>query len=446
MAKGVQTNLTRHRPLIAVAVAVVVAVAGGLTVAWWPHHAPSSSTPAPVPDGPTFGGAYGPVNRSAQNVSGGPWYLFWGVGVASQARLSPNVIGYFTSERLAVNNCGRLLDGLTLWNGSIPLFNGTFDSGTAPFWQFAFYSNATDQILFANNILGKVVIFPALPNEYTAGNCMPWDDLGNPPDPGPWARMISPMSIDTAAIARAAVGALDASWFESEGAWAQIYQVGPGMFNSFVNVPGGLATFFDRCGLAGVTGIQPLVSVATTPTGQHPSLMNGTHNCAVLNYPNPIAAEGLYDLLFSSSMQNSTPAGNQTAVPFQATIRPLNGSGPIDYDAWGLANWMTGFNLTSASGQALPMASTGCPNWVPSMANCVANQSGWYAVLLSEGGEWLASYGATPNGTGWSVPVTSIVSHQWLVIVVPSSWNVTGDRLSVSSTVPTSSVEGSVTL
>jgi hypothetical protein len=68
-------------------------------------------------------------------------------------------------------------------------------------------------------------------------------------------------------------------------------------------------------------------------------------------------------------------------------------------------------------------------------------------VILSQSGEWINSYGLQPNGTrGWAEPVTALVSHQQLVLIAPSSWNLTGDVLAVSSTVSSSTVLGSLTL
>lgn len=436
---------SRRRVLTIVAVVAVVAAAG-IGVGWWTYHPSTGSGNPPRPDGPTLYQAFDPVNRSVQNVSGGPWHLFWGVGIAAQVAFSPSVIGYFASENLTVNNCGRLFDGVTLWNGSIPVFDGSFESGTAPFWQFAFYSNASNEILFATDVRGAAKIFAPVPNEYLLDGCMPWDDLGNPPDPGSWVGLLSPFPANTPTIARSVSSVLNTQWLNGQGPWAEIYQIGPGMFNSFGDVPGGVATFFDRCGLLGVTGIQPLTSVTTTLEGQYPTLGNGTHNCAVLNYPNPLAVEGNYSLLFSTPSYNATSGTTRVTIPFQATIRGLNSSAPVDSDAWGLASWMTSFNLTTSTGGSLSVGTPSCSNWVPSLSACTANSSGWYAVLLSSSGQWLDSYGVTTDSTGWTVPVTALVSHQQLVVVIPSSWSVLGDEFNVNSTVSTSTVLGSVQL
>ncbi len=107
---------------------------------------------------------------------------------------------------------------------------------------------------------------------------------------------------------------------------------------------------------------------------------------------------------------------------------------------------MTGINVTTSSGQYLPLGTPTCRSRVASLADCPANATGWYAVLLSSSGEWLNSYGASPNGTGWALPVDALVSHQQLVVVVPSSWSTSGDVLSVTSTLSTSRVVGSVGL
>ncbi|MCI4348301.1 MAG: hypothetical protein L3J97_06775, partial [Thermoplasmata archaeon] len=131
---------------------------------------------------------------------------------------------------------------------------------------------------------------------------------------------------------------------------------------------------------------------------------------------------------------------------FQVAFESPNGT-PINFfDGWGLANWMTSLNLTAPSGSPLPLATPSCKEWVSSVASCLANVTGWYAVLLSSSGEWLASYGLSGTGAGWAVPVLALVSHQQIVIVLPNSWGFSGDTLNVVGTVSTSRVSGSLGL
>jgi hypothetical protein len=214
-------------------------------------------------------------------------------------------------------------------------------------------------------------------------------------------------------------------------------------------VTGGYLVAFDRCGLMDVAGVQTRIFAAanwSAPSGQAAGELGGG-NCAALN-----SSQGepgaQYDLLFSNVSEQQSSSTAWITVPFQVALAyESNGTLLGDYDGWGLANWMTDWNLTTSSGAPLPVAGSGCAAWVPALADCASNESGWYAVVLSASGEWINSFGVQPGGAvGWSEPVTALVSHQELVIVCPSSWNMEGDSLNVTSTISTSTVSGSVAL
>ncbi|MGB7124115.1 MAG: hypothetical protein WBE40_04580 [Thermoplasmata archaeon] len=214
------------------------------------------------------------------------------------------------------------------------------------------------------------------------------------------------------------------------------------MFSGYGDVTGGFGLYFERCGQFGVTGLQPSLIVGENWNGSVGLVMNGTTNCAFLNQPY-FAGYGYYDLLFASVNSSALTGTYQLTVPFQVAMVEHNNSAPTVYDGWGLANWMTSWNLTSTSGTPLPLAQPSCRSWVPSVVDCVANTSGWFAVVLSASGEWINSYGSIPGGgIGWSEPITALVSHQQLVVVVPSGWNVSGDQVSPASTIATSTVTG----
>jgi hypothetical protein len=226
----------------------------------------------------------------------------------------------------------------------------------------------------------------------------------------------------------------------------EILTSGPGIFSGYGDVGGGIAVDFQRCGLVGITGVQPVIQVDENLNGVRTSVTNGTSNCALLNHPY-FAGYGSYDLVFASADVSSSGETTQVGLEFQVAMRPHNSSSPTSYDGWGLANWMTSWNLSTSGGNDLPLAMPVCASWVVSSTRCGASPSGWYAVELSASGEWVNSYGPSPLGGGeWSQPVTALVSHQQLVIVVPSSWNVTGDMITVTSTVTTSTVLSSVAL
>jgi hypothetical protein len=404
----------------------------------------ASPTPPPQPpknDGPTLYQAIAGVNQSLRNVSGGPWGLFSIYGVAAQAPFSADVISYPLNNQTA-NACQAQFNGLTLWNGTIPVFTGTLNSGTAPFWQFGFYSNVTQQIVLATNVEGSVHIYPPMSAN---GSCHPWYDLGS--NPGTWVKQLAPFLPNSPAIAQSAMTQVgNLSWFYPSSPWAEIYTTGPGVFVGFGDLEGFAGVILERCGLLGVSNLQSVLPWAENLNGTDGGYSNETGNCAVLNYPY-FAGYGSYDLVPGPANTSVTTGALQLSLSYQVGIVEHNQTAPYVFDGWGLANWMTSWNLTNASGEHLPLAVPGCREWVSTVADCAANALGWYAVVLSASGGWLDSYGVLPGGgVGWSEPVTALVSHEQLVVVCPNSWNVTGDVLNVTSTVPTSTVNGSFNL
>lgn len=430
-----------RRPLV-VAVVVVLVVSGIFGGWYWLARAKSS--PAAVrDDGPTFYQALASLNSSVANQSGGPWSIFSVMGIAAQGPYSPSVKGYVSFyASVPVNGCQAALNGLTMFNGSIPIFTGTFNSGTAPFWQFAYYSNVTAEVLVGTNVLGVPHLFSPFPLQ---SNCThAWGDFGL--DPTYWTSQIysnASLPPNSPLAARVDWGHVDTGYLDRHQPLVELFTSGPAMLASTQDLPyGRLGVDFVACGLVGVAGYGLIYYSGVNKNGSYPGGpgFNASENCAVGNSG---TISGTYQVLFSnvtaSSAANSTWTDASTTVDFA-----LNGGGEY-HNMWGLANWMASFYLTSSWGAPLPAGSSGCPTWVPSVTDCLANSSGWYVVLLSEGGEWLDSYGATANGTGWSVPVTAMVSFQQLVIVFPSSWSPSEDVFSVASTVSVYSIEGSFT-
>jgi hypothetical protein len=437
---------TRSRRIaLVVAVAVVMTVAGGLGTILVLEQKTGGASPV-VDDGPTFYQVLSNVNESVRDTGDGPWSLFSVYGIAAQVPFSPNLIGYVHTNA-TVNSCSQAFDGVTLWNGTLPLFDGSFDSGSAPFWQLAYFSNSSQEILLVTDVMDAVHIYPAIA---FPGPCMPWHDL-----PGNTANWTSPgllPGVDSVAAAGLAWGSI-LEGKESVGAWVktsepmvEIMTVGPGMFQGFGDVFGGYGIFFDRCGELGAAGVQPMVVALVNSAGTSAGTFNITHNCALLNSGHG-AYDADYDLLFSPASIN---VGSTTVLAFsdfQVAIASPNGTLGDFFDEIGLANWMTSWNLSTSSGSRLALTPSGCDSWVPSIADCSANPSGWYAVVLSASGEWINTYGALPSGaSGWSEPVTALVSHQQLVVVMPSSSNLSGDTLTVNSTVTNTTVLGMLTL
>ena len=435
------------RPLrfLVIVVALVVTLAA-IGVSWWAYNQVERPTSSVRDDGPTLYSAYAAINASVHEVTGGPWALFWGTGIAAQAAFSPNIFQNILTQSVVVNDCGKLLNGLTMWNGTIPVFAGTLNSGTATFWQFGFYSSTTNQILLASDVMGEVTVFPPEQNAYLSTNCMPWGNLGNQfPSLSNWARDLYTTSGNSPAEAELATETVGQETLNSQGPWAEIYWIGPNMFypwpTTAPSVP--VSVTFDRCGLDGITGIQPLDFV-----GNNSALaMIGETNCALLNYaPNPVGTySGYYQFVFSKPSSATELGTTQMTLPYQ--VGSVYNISKNFTNTWGLANWMTGWSLSLPVGKNLPMTSPTCLAWVASVSQCSANTSGWFFVITSPNGSWINSYGVMPGSSvGWSQPVTAMVTDQQLVLVVPSSWNVTGDVLSVSSKVSTSTVVGSDTL
>ncbi len=440
----------RRRVVMGAILLAVVVVAAGLGGYFYLAHRPGPVTAPVIADGPTFYQALGALNSSVGNESGGPWFLFSVAGIASQVHFSPNVISYYTINASIVSNgCQADLSGLTMFNGTIPRFHGTFNSGTAPFWQLAFYSNISKEILVGTDVLG--VTHLSLPIPLASACAAAWYKFVL--SPSQWLGQIYSNSSlpvnspDAAQVVWTDLGAHFADqWAVENAPLAEMYMLGPAMLErTFAAPPGGNWNIdFLGCGLAGYTGNRGTSYAGVTRDGQYSGDFNATENCALLNR-DPGFPAYYYDIPFSSPSETANSTTEWAIASYQVNANYTNGS-PAFTDVWGLANWMASLNLTSRSGQALPLASSGCPNWVSATSDCVASGSGWYAVLLSQGGEWLASYGMTQNGPGWSVPVTAMVSHQQIEIVVPNSWNVTGDRLGVNSTISSVTVTGTISL
>jgi hypothetical protein len=418
----------------------------------WSNSSPPSSLVRD--DGSTLYEALAGLNSSVDNESGGPWSLFSVMGIAAEGPYSPSVKGYVSFNNSApVNGCQAALNGLTMFNGTIPSFTGTFNSGTAPFWQFAYYSNTTGEILVGTSVLGSPLLFAPFP---LGSNCTrAWGDFGL--DPTEWTGQIlsnSSLPADSPVAARVVWNKVDTGYLDDHQPLVELFTSGPAMLAATQDQPdGNLGVDFVSCGLAGFTGYERdwadgygmAYYSGVSRNGSYAGQFNATTNCFLGNTATvPGAVTGAYQLLYSNTTASATP--DTTLFSASAAVNFAQTGGGEYHDMWGLANWMLSLNFSTSSGQQLAIGASGCPDWVASVSDCGANSSGWYAVLLSQGGEWLASYGAGSGGGGWSVPVTAVVSHQQLVVVVPRAWSVSGDSLSITSATPYATVTGTVTL
>ncbi len=334
------------------------------------------------------------VSASVATEPGGPWEIFSVYGIAAQASFSPNLIGYPTGENRTVNDCGHLFDGVTLWNGTLPTFHGSFNSGTAPFWQLAYFSNTSKGVLVATDVRGDTHVYSPIS---MANPCAPWYDFMSN-NTAEWTSLQQNPPVDSS-VAALNAWATNIAGVETVGSkvgqdspYVEIMTTGPGVFMGFGDQRGsGWGVYFDRCGEAGVTGVQPLVLSGLSTTGAGGVAVAVTHNCA-LEYSGAGVYDSMYDLLFSSPSETSNLSTRAITVPFQVGIAYPNGTFAGDYDEVGLANWMTMLTLKDPGGQILAPGTPACNTWAANLSQCPASSTGWYAVLLSPYGTWVDAY------------------------------------------------------
>ncbi len=238
-----------RRRTIAVATVAIIAIAGGLG-GFFILNGQDGKSSTIVNDGPTFHDALGAVNLSVNTVSGGPWVLSQVYGVASPVPSSPTSWGWGEYDN-TLASCQAAFNGLTIWNGTIPLFDGSFNSGTAPFWQFVFFSNTTLQILVATDVLGVVHAYPPI---LMSSPCGMYSGLGYEPWVGSWAFYRWAFPGDTPAMASGAWNALGKSYVSWLGVLpTEMYLMGGVQFGSG-QTPATQTTFFT-CGTAGAAGV-----------------------------------------------------------------------------------------------------------------------------------------------------------------------------------------------
>ena len=224
------------------------------------------------------------VSASVATEPGGPWEIFSVYGIAAQASFSPNLIGYPTGENRTVNDCGHLFDGVTLWNGTLPTFHGSFNSGTAPFWQLAYFSNTSKGVLVATDVRGDTHVYSPIS---MANPCAPWYDFMSN-NTAEWTSLQQNPPVDSS-VAALNAWATNIAGVETVGSkvgqdspYVEIMTTGPGVFMGFGDQRGsGWGVYFDRCGEAGVTGVQPLVLSGLSTTGAGGVAVAVTHNCAL---------------------------------------------------------------------------------------------------------------------------------------------------------------------
>jgi hypothetical protein len=419
----------RRCALTTIAIVVIVAVAGGLGSYLVLNHRGGNGV---VSDGPTFYEALGSVNSSIGVAPGGPWVLSQVYGIATPVPSSPSVWGWWPLSR-TLSSCQAAFNGLTIWNGTMPLFHGTFDSGTAPFWQFVFFSNATQQLLVATNVLGAVHAYAPIA---LSSSCAVNSQLGFEPWRSSWTFYRWAFPRDTPAMASGAWNAIGKSYVTWLGTSpTEMYYMGDVPFGS--GQPYGTQTRFFTCGTVGSAGVTRGLDVFTDTYDT--SVVTGWYNYTIGCTP---TSNNWAALPVTMQFSNASVAAGTGTTILRQEFQLLSAAGN---DSHGITSWMVNFNLTYGNGSRLPIAPSGCPAWVASVSDCAASASGWYAVLLSGGGGWQGSFGASPVGHGWNYPVIPMASNETIAVVVPSSWNVSGDTLEVTSTTSELPLTGSMT-
>lgn len=425
--------------LAAIIVAGLLVASAAGAGAWYLITSPNAhEAPAIVNDGPTFYDAAARVNASVLGVTGGPWMLSVVFGVASPLPSSPSAWGWPGTYPQTMASCQAAFHGLTIWNGSIPLFHGTFNSGTAPFWQFVFFSNATHQLLVATDVRGIVQVFPPIGME---SQCGVSSGLGYEPWVSSWAFYRWAFPTDTPAMAAAAWGAVGSrfvSWLGVQP--TEMYLLGGINFGS--GQPAGTQTAFFTCGTVGSAGVTKGLDVFTDPydTAVVTGWNNYTLGCTP-TYNNWTAVP--VDVSFSNTTYEVRDTGTQASQSFQLVA--VDNATTRTNVTLGITSWMVGLNLVGRNGTSLPVGYPTCSQWVASVSECTANQTGWFAVLLSGSGGWQGVFGRDPTGVGWSYPVIPLASGQTLVVVVPTAWDLSGATLATTSDAPPLPLTGSTT-
>jgi hypothetical protein len=427
------------RPVV-VLVALVAVVAGTATgVLWWidqQSHPQHNQTPPPAfNDGPTFYSALAQVNSSVQDSAGGPWLLFSAIGLAAQSTIMPAARG-ISPNNLSVQYCGAQFNGLTVWNGTtFPVFNGSIASGTAPFWQFAFFSNESQMILVATDINFVPTIFPPIP---VTNPCATYG-FGGSATASFYVSWLNPIPIDTNIQAANAALILGNSFERANYPILEMFNLGYTPFDG-TNHGGngvGLAVEYSRCGMIGAAGFQPEGDVGEDANGTVTNYGTGSLSCTVVNG----ASVGSYLFAFGSNGTSVPvePGSSGLLLPFQVEYQSCTGpnNNSACKDGYGMVSWMTSLTLEAPGSHSLPAAPPSCQSWVPSLSRCGANSSGWSVVLVTANGAWADFFPGT-NRSGWAIPNALVVSQEAFVLLTPSSWNLAGDSLAIegSSKVP----------
>jgi hypothetical protein len=319
------------------------------------------------------------------------------------------------------------------------LFTGTFNSGSAPFWQFVYFSNASQQLAVGTDVLGTVHAFPPIA---LTSECAELSGLAYEPWRAGyfWTHILGfPGNTPTmAADAWNVMAGSYVSWLREPV--AEMYLMGGDPFGS--GQASATQVEFFTCGTPGAAGATRGLAIygSTDESSYTGNSWNYTLGCTP-------TADNWSAIPIELEFSNATVVtGASTTIAseefrFFYTSPPYTGPA---YNPRGVTSSMVDLNLTAQDGGPLPMAGSDCTSRVATLSDCRANLTGWYAVLLGPDGAWDGSFGGTATGSQWTSPVLPVANNETIEVVVPSSWNVTGDTLEVTSTASKLPLTGSV--
>lgn len=425
-------------------VALIVIAAGTGAALYWLSVGELRSKPGgPWADGPTLYEALQQVNSTVRNTSGGPWELFSYIGFAPEGPFSPTAFGYVNSTNLTLKYCQPAFNGLTVWNGtSFPIFNGSIASGTATFWQFAFFSSTSREIAVATDILGVPHVYSPLP---MSNPCL--EVTGMTSGAAYYATWVNPLPVDTSVQATAAYAVVGRDFSSNGTPIVEIYANGWTALSDATNHGPGGGVEYSLCGLEGEAGFQPNSVVGEWPDGTVQSTFNGSLSCTAVANPGPPTTYQPYTVALASpgSIEPVAPGLQGRSYSLQVEYPYSNGT-IASFDGWGLMSWMTQLSFLNSTGQHPATSALTCQGWVPTVTDCQPTGAGWSALLLSPSGAWMDSFPSVGNASAWAIPNVPIVGGEQLVLICPDSWSVAGNQLVVGGTASVPAVAGSVTI
>lgn len=424
---------------IVVLVVLAASIGGFLT---WRELIGSAQQPnATAKDGPTLYQALAAVNATIQQDRGAPWALFSYIGIAAELSFNPGVFGFIANGTgLSLAGCERALNGVTIWNGSaIPVFQGGIASGTAPFWQFEFYSATARSVIVASVIRNTAEVFPPI---NSTSSC--WPSAGGP-EAASYVSWVNPLPVDTPIQAQNAYTALGGAFHKAHPSLTEIFANGyTPLGDAFNHGPGGGAQYL-LCGQPGFAGMQAKGVVGEWSNGTVQNVFQGLLSCTGLITTSPPYVYAPLAIGAASGPVPINASAGFSAESFSILAETFVNNSTYT-DDWGFESWMVSLSLRNASNQTLPSVPLSCQTWVPSLTNCTSSGSGWSVVLESADGSWLDSYPSPTNSSSWAALNVVIANGERLVVILPAQWNPSGEVLSCHNTYAVPVVSGTIDL